>query len=100
MKWIVLSYSESYFEETKYILVKFYQFSCNQAFENAYESYINFQPLLYAKVPTKSPSYAPTIFTFYVLLNSARHACLYYLKILILIQNHVTVLISYVHIVL
>ena len=26
MKWIVLPYSESYFEETKYILVKFYQF--------------------------------------------------------------------------
>ena len=30
MKWIVSSYSESYFEETKYILVKFYQFSCIQ----------------------------------------------------------------------
>ena len=27
MKWIVLPYSESYFEETKCILVKFYQFS-------------------------------------------------------------------------
>ena len=30
MIWIVFPYSESYFEETKYILVKFYQFSCNQ----------------------------------------------------------------------
>ena len=32
MKWIVLLYSESYFEETEYILVKFYQFFCNQAY--------------------------------------------------------------------
>ena len=32
MKWIVLAYSESYFEETKYILVKFYQFSCIQEY--------------------------------------------------------------------
>ena len=32
MKWIVLSYSESYFEETKYILVKFQLFSCNQEY--------------------------------------------------------------------
>ena len=30
MKSIVLPYSESYFEETKYILVKFFQFSFNQ----------------------------------------------------------------------
>ena len=32
MKWIVLPYSESYFEETNYILVKFYQFSCIQEY--------------------------------------------------------------------
>ena len=32
MKWIVLPYSESYFEETKYMLVKFYQFSCYQEY--------------------------------------------------------------------
>ena len=32
MKWIVLPNSESYFEETKYILVKFNQFSCIQEY--------------------------------------------------------------------
>ena len=32
MKSIVLPYSESYFEETKNVLVKFYQFSCNQEY--------------------------------------------------------------------
>ena len=32
MKWLVLPYSESYFEETTYMLVKFYQFSCNQEY--------------------------------------------------------------------
>ena len=32
MKWIVLPYSELYVEETKYMLVKFYQFSCNQEY--------------------------------------------------------------------
>mgnify|MGYP003692198961 CR=1 FL=1 len=32
MKWIVLPYSEWYFEETKYISVKFYQFSCIQGY--------------------------------------------------------------------
>ena len=32
MKRIVLPYSESYFEETKYMLVKIYQFSCNQEY--------------------------------------------------------------------
>ena len=32
MKWIVLPYSESYFEETKYILVRFYEFACNQEY--------------------------------------------------------------------
>ena len=32
MKGIVIPYSESYFEETKYILVKFYQISCNQEY--------------------------------------------------------------------
>ena len=26
MKWVVLPYSESYFEETNYMLVKFYKF--------------------------------------------------------------------------
>ena len=62
MKWIVLPYSESYFEETKYMLVKFYQFPVIKntikriAFENAYESSIIFQPLLYANVPAESPS--------------------------------------------
>ena len=68
MKWTVLPYSESYFEETKYMLVKFYKFSCNQytikriAFENAYESSIIFQPLVYANVPAESPSYALAFF--------------------------------------
>ena len=32
------------------------------AFENAYESSIIFQPLLYANVPAESPSYASTFF--------------------------------------
>ena len=32
MKWIVLPYSESYFEETYYILVRFYKFSCKQEY--------------------------------------------------------------------
>ena len=32
------------------------------AFENAHESSIIFQPLLYANVPAESPSYAPTFF--------------------------------------
>ena len=32
------------------------------AFENGYESSIIFQPLLYANVPSESPSYAPTFF--------------------------------------
>ena len=32
MKWIVVSYSESYFEKTKYILAKFCQFSCIQEY--------------------------------------------------------------------
>ena len=67
MKWIVLPYSESYFEETKYILVKFYQFPVFKntvlfkriAFENAYESSsIIFQPVLYANIPAESPFYA------------------------------------------
>ena len=31
-------------------------------FENAYESSIIFQPLLYANVPAESPSYGPTFF--------------------------------------
>ena len=63
MKSIVLPYLESYFEEAKYMLVKFYLFSCNRetfiriAFENAYESSIIFQPLLYTNVPAESPSY-------------------------------------------
>ena len=30
MKWIVVPYPESYFEEAKYILAKFCQFSCIQ----------------------------------------------------------------------
>ena len=34
MKWLVLRYSELYFEETKYKLVKFYQFSCTQEYYN------------------------------------------------------------------
>ena len=28
MKWIILPFPDSYFEETKYMSVKFYQFSC------------------------------------------------------------------------
>ena len=36
MKWIVLPYSESYFEDSKYIFVKFYQFSCIQEFYLTY----------------------------------------------------------------
>ena len=68
MKLVVLSYSESFLEETKYILEKFYRFPVIKntikriAFENAYESSIIFQPLLYADVPAESPSYAPTFF--------------------------------------
>ena len=68
MKWIILPYSESCFEETKYILVKFYKFSCIQeyikriAFENAYGSSVIFQPFWYANVPVESPFYAPTLF--------------------------------------
>ena len=60
MKWIVLPYSESYFEKTKYFLVKFYQFSCNEDYYYYY--YLIFQPLLYANVPAESPSYVPTFF--------------------------------------
>ena len=66
---MVLPYSESYFEETKYILVKFYQLSCifentikGIEFENTYESSIIFQPFLYANVPAESPSYTLTFF--------------------------------------
>ena len=68
MKWIILPYSESYFEERKYILVKCYQFSCIQetvkriSFENAYESSVIFQPFLYANVPAESPYSVPTFF--------------------------------------
>ena len=73
MKWIVLPYSESYFEEIKYytnnILVKFHQFFPVIkttikliAFENAHKSSIIFQPFLYNNIPTESPSYAPTFF--------------------------------------
>ena len=36
------------------------------AFENAYESFIIFQPLLYVNVPAESPSYAPTFFQFFL----------------------------------
>ena len=32
IKLVVLPYSESYLEKTKYILVEFYQFSCNQEY--------------------------------------------------------------------
>ena len=32
MKLVVLPYSESYLKETKYSLVEFYQFSCNQEY--------------------------------------------------------------------
>ena len=32
MKLVVLPYSESYFEKTNYVLVRFYQFSCNQEY--------------------------------------------------------------------
>ena len=73
MKWIVLPSSESYFEETKHILVKFYLFSCIQntirriAFENAYESSIIFQPFLYANVPAESPFNVPTFFRYQTL---------------------------------
>ena len=68
MKLVVLPYSESYFEETKYILVNFTNFPVFKntikqiAFEYAYESSIIFQPLLYVNVPAESPSYAPTFF--------------------------------------
>ena len=70
MKWIVLPQSESFFEETNYMLVK--NFITNFpvikntiqriAFENAYESSMIFQPLSYANVPAESPSYAPIFF--------------------------------------
>ena len=68
MKWIELPYSESYFEETKYILVNFANFPVFKntmkriAFENAYESSRIFQPFLYANVPAETSSYAPTFF--------------------------------------
>ena len=57
IKWIVLPYSETYFEETKYMLVNFINFPVikntikRKAFENAYGSSIIYQPLLYANVP-------------------------------------------------
>ena len=76
MKWTVLPYSESYFEETKDILVEFFNFSVLEntikriAFENAYESSIIFQPLLYANVPAESLSYAPTLFDFPLTKNT------------------------------
>ena len=67
---MVLPYSESYFEETKYILVKFYQFYGIQkyyfkrtAFKKEYESSIIFQALS-ANIPAEPPSYAPTFFMF------------------------------------
>ena len=59
MKWIVLPYSESYFEETIYILVNFYHFPVfnytikRKAFDNAYESFIIFS-LIY--MPTFLPN--------------------------------------------
>ena len=66
---IVLPYSESYFDETKHILVKFYNIFCvlkntikRIAFENAYEWSIIFQPCLYAIVTAESLSYALTFF--------------------------------------
>ena len=64
MKWIVLPYSESYFEETKYILlISFFKFHVFKntieriAFENAYESSIIFQPFLYANMPSNAPTF-------------------------------------------
>ena len=64
MKWIVLPYSESYFEGIKYILVKFHQFFTVIkttikliAFENAHKSSIIFQPSLYNNIPTESPPF-------------------------------------------
>ena len=73
MKWIVLPYSESYFEETKYTLVNpvIKNNIKRIAFENAYESFIIFQPLLYANVPAESPSYAPTFFNMCLKMHSA-----------------------------
>ena len=68
MKWIVLPYSESYFEETKYILKKstivpvFKNTNKRIALENAHKSSIIVQPLLYANVPAESPSFAHTFF--------------------------------------
>ena len=68
MKWVVLPYSESFFEETKYILVKFYQFSCIQEYyqTNSIRKRVwivyNISAFLYASVPAESPSYAPTFF--------------------------------------
>ena len=68
MKWIAFPYSESYFEETKYILVKFYQFSCIQEYSltNSIRKRVwivyTFSAFLYANVPAEFPSYAPTFF--------------------------------------
>ena len=39
------------------------------AFENAHESSIIFQPLLYANVPAESPSYAPTFFSHFTIVK-------------------------------
>ena len=70
MKWIVLPYSESYFEEQNNILVNilpiFHVFKNTfiwMAFQNAYESSIIFQSFLYANVPADSPSYSSAFFT-------------------------------------
>ena len=70
MKWIVLPYLESYFEDTKYILVSFDQFSCIQEYYYTNSIWkcvwpsILFQPFLHASAPAEYLSNTPTFFVF------------------------------------
>ena len=68
MNWVVLTYSETYSEETKCIKVNNNPFSCNQ--ESCQTKSIRkclrinniFQSFLFANIPAESPSYVPTFF--------------------------------------
>ena len=64
MKWMVLPHSESYFKETKYILVNFYHFSCISEYYKTYSTrkrtWIVYNFSAFVNVPAESPSYAPT----------------------------------------
>ena len=75
-----MPYSESHFEETKYILVEFSDFpvfkNTNKRieFKNASELSLIFYPFLYANVPAQSPSYAPTFFVHCVGIGTVGNA--------------------------